>query len=60
MISINEAKQIREQFGFTHIVILGIDKDCKQHVATHGNNKQSETVLTESEFCRQLHRLRSV
>lgn len=30
-------------------------------VFTHsiGNNKESETVLTESEFCRQLHRLRS-
>lgn len=29
-------------------------------VFTHsiGNNKKSETVLTESEFCRQLHRLR--
>ena len=39
MISINEAKQIREQFGFTHIVILGIDKDGKQNVATHGKSK---------------------
>jgi len=30
-------------------------------VFTHsiGNNKESETVLTESEFCRQLHRLRA-
>ena len=29
-------------------------------VFTHsiGKNKESETVLTESEFCRQLHRLR--
>ena len=27
MITINEAKQIREQFGFTHIVIFGIDKE---------------------------------
>lgn len=31
-------------------------------VFTHsiGNNKESETVLTESEFCRQLHRLRAL
>lgn len=31
-------------------------------VFTHsiGKNKESETVLTESEFCRQLHRLRSL
>mgnify|MGYP006921411063 FL=1 len=39
MISINDAKQIREQFGFTHIVILGIDKEGKQNVATHGKSK---------------------
>ena len=39
MISIKEAKQIREQFGFTHIVILGIDEDCKQYVATHGKSR---------------------
>jgi hypothetical protein len=31
-------------------------------IFTHsiGKNKESETVLTESEFCRQLHRLRSL
>jgi len=36
MISIKEVKQIRENFGFTHLVILGISNDGKHHVATHG------------------------
>ena len=39
MISIKEAKQIREQFGFTHLVILGIDEEGKQNVATHGKSR---------------------
>ena len=45
MISINEAKQIREQFGFTHIVILGIDKEGKQNVATHGKSRAMQNRL---------------
>jgi hypothetical protein len=36
MISIKEVKQLRENFGFTHLVIFGISNDGKQHVATHG------------------------
>lgn len=39
MISIKETKQIREQLGLTHIVILGIDKDNKQYIAIHGKSK---------------------
>jgi len=39
MIKINDVKEIREQFDFTHLVILGIDDDGKQHVATHGKSK---------------------
>jgi len=33
---IKEVKNIREQFNFTHLVILGIKSDGKQHIATHG------------------------
>jgi len=36
MITIKEAKELRERFGFTHLVILGISSDGTQHVATHG------------------------
>jgi hypothetical protein len=39
MISIKEAKQIREKFGFTHIVILGVDEQGNQNVATHGKSR---------------------
>lgn len=38
-IKISEAKKIREQFNFSHLVIFGIDKDNRQHVATHGDSK---------------------
>ena len=41
MIKINEAKEIREKFDFTHVVILGIDSAGGQHVATHGLSKQN-------------------
>lgn len=44
MIKIKEAKQIREKFEFTHLVILGISEDGAQHVATHG-----KTVLQAKE-----------
>ena len=37
MISIKEAKQIREQLGATHIVIFAIDKDGN-HVISHGES----------------------
>lgn len=36
MIPIKRAKQIREEFGFTHLVIFGLSKDNVQYVATHG------------------------
>lgn len=36
MITIKEAKQLREKLGYTHLVILGISSDCTQHVTTHG------------------------
>jgi hypothetical protein len=39
MIKINEAKEIREQLNLTHVVIFGVDKEGKQHVATHGKSK---------------------
>ena len=38
MISIKEAKQLREKLGLTHLVILGVSDDGKQHVATHGKS----------------------
>jgi len=38
-IKISEAKKIREQFEFTHLVIFGIGKDNRQHVATHGDTQ---------------------
>lgn len=41
MIKIEQAKEIREQFNYTHIVILGIDEKGVQHVATHGKSKQN-------------------
>jgi hypothetical protein len=40
-ISISQAKQIREQFGATHLVIFAIDPDGTQHVATHGLTEQN-------------------
>jgi len=39
MISIAEAKRIREELGMTHIIIIGVDKDNKQHVATYGETE---------------------
>ena len=39
MIKINEAKEIRDKFNFTHVIIFGIDEDGGQHVATHGKSK---------------------
>jgi hypothetical protein len=39
MIKINEIKQIREQFNFTHLVLFGVDEKGNQHVATHGKSK---------------------
>lgn len=36
MIPISRAKQIREEFGFTHLVIFGLSPDNVQYVATHG------------------------
>ena len=41
MIKINEAKEIREKFDFTIVVILGIDSEGGQYVATHGLSKQN-------------------
>ncbi len=38
---ISEVKEIREKFDFTHIVILGIDMEGRQHVATHGLSKSN-------------------
>jgi hypothetical protein len=36
MIPVKRAKQIREEFGFTHLIIFGLSKDNVQYVATHG------------------------
>lgn len=45
MITIKEVKQLREKHGFTHVVILGLDGDGSQHIATYGkssaNSKQA-------------------
>lgn len=53
MIKIKEAKQIREKFEFTHLVILGISEDGAQHVATHG-----KTVLQAKEAAAMGNRLK--
>lgn len=39
MITVKRAKELREEFGFTHLIIFGVDKEGNQHLATHGNNK---------------------
>jgi hypothetical protein len=38
---INEVKKIREQCGFTHLVIFGADENGDLHVATHGESKEN-------------------
>ena len=38
-IPIKRIKQLREEYGFTHLVILGIGADG-QHVATHGKTQK--------------------
>jgi hypothetical protein len=38
-ISIATAKEIRESIGATHLVIFAIDKDHREHVATHGETE---------------------
>ena len=38
MIDVKAVKQIREQLNLTHIMILGIDYDGEQCVATHGKS----------------------
>lgn len=38
-IEIAQAKEIRERFGLTHLVMFGVDADGKQHVATHGETE---------------------
>jgi len=37
MISIKEAKEIREQYNYTQLVILGVKKDGSQCIATSGD-----------------------
>lgn len=39
MISIKRIKEIREEFKFSHIVILGFTEKGEQHVATHGQTE---------------------
>ena len=41
MITIKKAKQIRENLGFSHLVIFGITPDGEQHIATHGDSKSN-------------------
>lgn len=53
MISINEAKQLREKLGFTHLVILGITDDGEQHVVTHG-----KTVIQAKEAAKMGNQLK--
>jgi hypothetical protein len=55
MISIKEVKKLRENFGFTHLVILGISNDGEQHVATHG-----KTVTQSKEAANMGTRLKKV
>jgi len=38
-IKIKEAKKIREKFEFSHLLLLGVDEDGTQHIATHGKSK---------------------
>ena len=47
MMKINEVKEIREKFDYTHIVILGIDREGGQHVATHGLSKTNAEQAAE-------------
>lgn len=56
MIKIKEIKQIREQFDFTHVVILGISRDGSQHVATHGETivQAKEAATMGNQLKRQL------
>ena len=39
MITIKQARQIREALGLTHLVIFGVTADDHQHVATHGKSR---------------------
>ncbi len=57
MIKIKEVKEIREKYNYTHIVILGIDKDGGQHVATHGLSKKNakEAADMGNQLKKELH-----
>jgi hypothetical protein len=46
-ITIEEAKEIREQLGLTHLVIFGVDADGMQHVATHGESSAQAKEAAE-------------
>ena len=48
MIKISKAKEIMGSLGFTHLVIFGISKDGKQHVATHGKTKRQAREAAEA------------
>lgn len=54
MITIDEVKKLREKHEFTHVVVLGIDSDGSQHVATHG--KSSANAKQAADLGNQIKR----
>ena len=55
MITIKKIKELRESFGFTHLVLFGICKGGKQHIATHG-----ETMENAKEAAEMGNRLKAI
>jgi hypothetical protein len=47
-IPIQTVKEIREQLGLTHVVILGLEPDGTQHVATHGETEAQARQAAEA------------
>jgi hypothetical protein len=46
-ITIAHAKQIRERIGATHLVILALDAEGGEHVATHGETEANALVAAQ-------------
>lgn len=47
MITIKEVKKIREQLNLSQIIIFGVDKYGREHVATHGRSKKDAIKIAE-------------
>ena len=47
-IAIKKVKQIREELGFIHLIIFGIDENGKQYVATHRLSKKDAKEAAEA------------